>query len=167
MKTAQELIYSSSRHQSLHFISFLAGMHCKYLDRGARCYKGCTHDFIVCHLYAKGRCRQRGLSCNNGYHYKPTVTPLQRQKVRGNGFRPYVPDGAAETELKKHLATLMLSSRCEDLLDLDAEIIETLYRRLSLKRHPDKCNGQGSELFRQLQEAKEYVKRMLPFHEEA
>ena len=58
----------------------------------------------------------------------------------------------------------MLSPRIEDLVDLDSETVETLFRRLALKRHPDKSSNQASGTrFIQLQKAKDYVKEMLPF----
>ena len=73
-------------------------------------------------------------------------------------------DTVMETELKKHLATLMLSPKCEDLLELDVDILEMLYRRIAVKRHPDKSsNGASGDRFVQLQIAKHHVKEMLPF----
>ena len=76
-----------------------------------------------------------------------------------------------EITLRKHLATLMLSPKCEDLLDLTPEILETLYTKIAAKRHPDKCAEAGvfrpasvrCDRFLQLQMAKEYVKDMIPF----
>jgi len=69
-----------------------------------------------------------------------------------------------EIELKKHLATLMLSGKCEDLLDLDVGTLEKWYRTLAVKRHPDKgSNGASNERFAQLQNAMEYVRERLPF----
>ena len=97
---------------------------------------------------------------------KPTPT-----QPRGDGFRPYTTDTAVETTLRKHLATLMLSPKCEDLLDLTPEILETLYTKIAAKRHPDKSAEAGvfrpasvrCDRFLQLQMAKEYVKDMIPF----
>ena len=58
----------------------------------------------------------------------------------------------------------MLSPKCEDLLDLDSEILEAVYRKIAVKRHPDKSsNGASGDRFIQLQMAKVYVKEMLPF----
>ena len=96
-------------------------------------------------------------------------------QCRGDGFRPHTTDTAVEITLKKHLATLMLSSKCEDLLDLDSDILEKLYRMLALRRHPDKMKALDSEpnvfrpadvsgdRFKQLSMAKEHVEKMLPF----
>ena len=65
----------------------------------------------------------------------------------------------------------MLSPKCEDLLDLTPEILETLYTKIAAKRHPDK-SAEASvfrpasvrcDRFLQLQMAKDYVKEMLPF----
>ena len=69
-----------------------------------------------------------------------------------------------ETELKKHLSILMLSSKCEDLLDLDVNTLMKWYRILTLIRHPDKNpNGGSTERFVDLHNAMEYVKERLPF----
>ena len=65
----------------------------------------------------------------------------------------------------------MLSPKCEDLLDLDSEILEAVYRKIAVKRHPDKASqvdvcrpaSVSCESFIQLQTAKDYVKQMLPF----
>ena len=92
-------------------------------------------------------------------------------QCRGDGFRPHTTDTAVEITLKKHLA---ISSKCEDLLDLDSDILEKLYKMLALRRHPDKMKALDSEpnvsrpadvkgnRFVQLLEAKEYVEKMLP-----
>ena len=69
-----------------------------------------------------------------------------------------------EIELKKHLAVLMLSSKCEELLDLDVDILNRWYRIVALKRHPDKgCNGGSHERMVDLHNAYEYVRGRLPF----
>ena len=58
----------------------------------------------------------------------------------------------------------MLSPKCEDLLDLDSEILEAVYRKIALKRHPDKgCNGGSHERMVDLHNAYEYVRGRLPF----
>ena len=116
----------------------------------------------MCHQYARGQCKHNGDACDYGLHRKPseaTSTPL-----RGDGFRPYTTDTAMEIELKKHLATLMLSPFCEDLVDLDVKTLDTLYRMLASKRHPDKhSSGASGERFVQLKNAKDYVEKRLPF----
>ena len=63
------------------------------------------------------------------------------------------------------------SPKCEDLLDLDSEILEAVYRKIAVKRHPDKASqvdvfrpaSVRCDRFLQLQMAKEYVKDMIPF----
>ena len=132
--------------------------YCKFLDQGRPCEFGCYHGsyrtFFVCHKYVRGQCHNT--KCKRGEH------PLKRrsegedrsaQRSRGDGFKPYAADGENEEKLKKHLATLGLSARCEDLLDYDAKTIESVYRKLASKRHPDKCGGteEANQRFKQLQ----------------
>ena len=149
-----------------HFfsVSLLMTKGCKYLKRGRCCYSGCTANTTMCHKFARGKCHVQGLFCENGYHYKPEETPSARTRARGDGFRPYVLDGADEVELKKHLATLMLNTECENLIHLDAGIVMSMYRKIALKIHPDKNDGRHRELFNQLGQAKDYVLARLPFH---
>ena len=131
---------------------------CAELKRTGFCTRGCKiingKKVIMCHKFQRGECGGTGDRCDHGLHRKP----------RGDGFRPYSEDTSQETELKKHLAELMLSPRKEDLADLDSEIVDMLYKKLSLKRHPDKVGNQAScTRFIQLQNAKDYVKENLPF----
>ena len=145
---------------------------CKYLDSKQGCPYGCSEahseQTIMCHRFHRGTCRYRASNCPYGMHYPlqprgdgSQTTPIQ---PRGDRFRPHLPDTAMEIELKKHLSILMLSSKCEDLLDLDVGILEKWYRILTLIRHPDKSsNGASNERFVQLHNAMEYVKEKLPF----
>ena len=141
-------------------------VYCNYLNNKGFCKHGCTRvngtQQIVCHRFARGRCKNSGDDCYHGLHcWREKPTPTQ---PRGDGFRPHTTATAVETTLQKHLATLMLSPKCEDLLELDVDILEMLYRRIALKRHPDKSsNGASGDRFAQLQTAKDYVKEMLPF----
>ena len=144
-------------------------VYCNYLNNRGFCKHGCSRvngtQQIVCHRFARGRCKKSGKACYHGLHcWREKPNPTQPQ---GDGFRPR----ATETELQKHLATLMLSPKCEDLLDLDSEILEAVYRKIAVKRHPDKASqvdvcrpaSVSCESFIQLQTAKDYVKQMLPF----
>ena len=146
---------------------------CKFLDSNRRCRYGCSgadgERTIMCHQFHRGTCRFRERSqCPYGRHCAPQprgdapqTTPIQ---PRGDRFRRHLPDTPMETELKKHLSILMLSSKCEDLLDLDVGTLERLYRSLTLIRHPDKNpNGASHERFIELHNAMEYVKERLPF----
>ena len=141
--------------------------YCSALDKGHACRYGCSHTLILCHRFARGECWHKSDEWCHGFHHKPTNHRDQMPRgprVRGDGFRPYTTDTTVETELKQHLSTLMLSSKIEDLLDLDSEMIDTVYRKLALKRHPDKAdNGGASKRFIQLQKARDYVKEILPF----
>lgn len=139
---------------------------CNHLENGEVCRHGCTRgngtQQIMCHKFARGRCPHITNACKRGLHCKPKKTTSTQP--RGDGFRPYTADTTAEKILKQHLATLGLSPFCENLLDLDADLLETLYRKLAKYRHPDKSpNGASSERFIQLQIAKEHIKQRLPF----
>ena len=139
---------------------------CKYLKRRQVCPHGCRQAdgqvLIMCHQYARGRCKNGADNCHYGLHCKPKKATSSQP--RGDGFRPHTTDTAMEIELKKHLAELMLSDKCENLLDLDGEMVESLYRRLAVKRHPDKSsNGASGDRFVTLQIAKHHVMEMLPF----
>ena len=144
-------------------------VYCNYLNNRGFCKHGCSRvngtQQIVCHQFARGRCKKSGKACYHGLHcWREKPTPTQPQ---GDGFRPR----ATETKLQKHLATLMLSPKCEDLLDLDSEILEAVYRKIAVQRHPDKASQADvcrpasvrCDRFLQLQMAKEYVKDMIPF----
>ena len=148
-------------------------VYCNYLNNRGFCKHGCSRvngtQQIVCHRFARGRCKNSGKACYHGLHcWREKPTPTQ---PRGDGFRPRATDTTVETTLPKHLATLMLSPKCEDLLDLDSEILEAVYRKIALKRHPDKASQSdvhrpasvSCDSFTQLQTAKDYVKQMLPF----
>ena len=145
---------------------------CKYLDRNQRCRFGCREEHgqqtIMCHRFGRGECRYPAGECRHGMHYSPQPrgngSPTTSTQPRGDGFRPHLPDTAMEIELKKHLAILMLSSKCEELLDLDVDTLNRWYRSLTLKRHPDKgCNGGSHERMVDLHNAYEYVRGRLPF----
>ena len=155
--------------------------YCKYLNRGEVCKHGCSEvngkQRIVCHKFARGECKYGNHKCHHGLHThccQPQKANTMTTQCRGDGFRPHTTDTAVEILLKKHLATLMLSSKCEDLLDLDSDILEKLYKMLALRRHPDKMKALDSEpnvsrpadvkgnRFVQLSEAKVYVEKMLP-----
>ena len=146
--------------------------YCKFLDRGKTCHFGCREEHgqqtIMCHRFGRGECRSPAGNCPHGMHYPPQPRGNGSQTTstqpRGDGFRPHLPDTAMEMELKEHLATLMLSSKCEELLDLDKDTLDRWYRSLTLKRHPDKgCNGGSHEKMVELHNAYEYVRGSLPF----
>ena len=103
--------------------------YCKYLNRGEVCKHGCIEvngkQRIVCHKFARGECKYGSHKCHHGLHThgcKPQKANPMTTQCRGDGFRPHTTDTAVEITLKKHLATLMLSSKCEDLLDLDSSV---------------------------------------------
>ena len=149
------------------------GKYCKYLNRAQDCKHGCTEvngkQSIVCHRFSRGECKY-GDDCRHGLHSNPRRPILQR---RGSGFRPQTPDTMEEITLKQHLARLMLSQKCEELLELDSNMLEKWCKMIALKRHPDKMMALESEpdvsrptrgnAFLQLQMAKEYVMERLPF----
>lgn len=150
--------------------------YCKFLNREEVCQYGCGKingkQKIMCHKCARGECKY-GEECHHGLHRQPRTPNSVTTQPRGDGFRRHTTDTAVEITLKKHLAALMLSSRCKDLLELDSDTLEKLYKMLALKRHPDKMIALDSEpanpanvsgdRFVQLLKAKEYVEKMLPF----
>ena len=150
--------------------------YCKFLEAGTACEWGCVAGeggVIVCHKFVRGYC-EYGESCKRGEHIlqarrmpeaNRSRSSRQRSRSRGSGFRPHIKDGPKETELKKHLAILGLSSKCEELQDHDAALITSTYRHLAAKRHPDKCRDMpdADERFKKLSAAKDYVLKMVPF----
>ena len=135
--------------------------YCNKLAYGKFCQHGCIEvngeAQYVCHKFMRGRCKHSPHDCEHGLHYKP-------QRHRGDGFRPYTTETAAEQLLKQHLATLGLSPFCENLLDYDVDLLETIYRKSAKRRHPDKnANGATGTRFIELTKAKDYIKERLPF----
>ena len=108
------------------------------------------------------------VTCRHGLHRPACFRSEPKQATpaqpRGDGFRPYKKDTEEDERLKGYLATLMLSRRIEDLMDLDGELVDSLYRKLAAKRHPDKdANEEAGRRFIELQTAREEVKKKLPF----
>ena len=140
--------------------------YCKHLDSGKICRHGCIkingQAQYVCHQFMRGRCRHSKNACRHGLHYAPQkTTPTE---ARGTGFRPNTIDTAEENKIKQYLGTLGLSPFCENLLDLDVDLLHTIYRKLALHRHPDKNPNEASAArFRELTEAKDYIEKHLPF----
>ena len=145
---------------------------CKFLASKRVCPHGCSEvhgqQTIMCHRFDRGRCRTPAGNCPHGMHYLPQPRYKRANTTstqpRGDGFRPHLPDTAMEIQLKKHLGVLMLSGKCEELLDLDVDTLGRWYRSLTLKRHPDKgCHGGSHERMVDLRNAYEYVRGRLPF----
>ena len=145
---------------------------CKNLDAIGFCEHGCSimkgKRFIMCHKFARGQCKYTSRDCTHGLHRPACFRSEPKQATpaqsRGDGFRPYKKDTEEDERLKGYLATLMLSRRIEDLVDLDGELVDSLYRKLAAKRHPDKdANEEAGRRFIELQTAREEVKKKLPF----
>ena len=147
--------------------------YCKHVDNGKLCRHGCIifkgKAHYVCHQFMKGYCYHSGKRCKRGLHSKPNVQSSSgsaerpASETRGDGFRPYKADSDDDKTLKGHLRVLGLSQFCEDLLDYDATMIDSIYRKLAPRRHPDKSlNDDSNHAMVQLTAAKDYVKQKLP-----
>ena len=159
------LCSSLAHSRLLQLLAFMVRQYCKKLDYGRFCRHGCikvNHEAqYVCHLFMKGKCRY-GAHCQRGLHCKPNKTTSTQP--RGDGFRPYTTDTDEDKTLKQHLATLGLSPFCEELQDHDHKMVETIYKHLATRRHPDKNpNEESHARFIQLQIAKDYIIARLPY----